>query len=756
MKKTNLLIILALSVLGTALIVGCSSYPTKFGILHGGHIDREHGKPMEGGFYENFDPEAVSLEVVPVEETNPVRTQHILIATVTDAAGNPLEHRRVEWMIAEGSVGSIVEVDESGWYNTRGYKVNNKYAVSHTNRGDHILTRGNTDPSDDIHLKKGQTWCTITSPIEGDTHMIVYSPAIFNWDKHKVFVTKRWNDATWEWPEDATNPIGTKHGLAVKVMRYSDKAPLANVIVNFKIVSGPDARFTPTNKKVVSLKTNTAGIARVTLEQVKPIEGMNTIEMEIIRAQCGECNPPIRLAVGKVTKTWVGPRIGIKKSAPARASVGDQFQYQISVNNPGKARATNVTVTDNLPAGIAYVSSNPRAKVTGQSLSWSLGNLAKGQSKAISVMVRATKTGKFDNCALVKADNGLKADDCAPTVVTAPKLTLTKSGPAEVLICEPINYTVIVTNNGDGLATNVKVTDTLPDGLKTQNGRNTIVINVGTLEPKQGKKLTYTVIAVKKGTYTNTVIAVCDKGLKAEATHKVVVKEPILVLTKTGPAKRYVDRNAAYEITVTNKGDGDARKTVLTDTIPAGTTFVRASGGGTFANGKVQWNLGTLAPNVSKNVSLTLKATRIGTIKNMVTASAKCTDASAEVTTEITGIAAILLEVIDLEDPIEVGTNTTYLITVTNQGSAIGTGIKIVCTLPGQQEYVSGQGPTRPIVEGKTVTFTPLARLAPKAKATYRLVIKGIGTGDTRFKVELYSDQIIIPVMETESTNIYE
>ena len=113
--------VLALFILTS--LLGCSSYPTKFGVLHGGHISREHAKPMEGGYYQDFDPTAATLEVVPVEDTNPVQTQHVLVATVKDASGNFLPNRRVEWMIAEGSVGTIVEADESGWYNTRGYKV---------------------------------------------------------------------------------------------------------------------------------------------------------------------------------------------------------------------------------------------------------------------------------------------------------------------------------------------------------------------------------------------------------------------------------------------------------------------------------------------------------------------------------------------------------------------------------------------------------------------------------------------------------
>ena len=54
------------------------------------------------------------------------------------------------------------------------------------------------------------------------------------------------------------------------------------------------------------------------------------------------------------------------------------------------------------------------------------------------------------------------------------------------------------------------------------------------------------------------------------------------------------------------------------------------------------------------------------------------------------------------------------------------------------------------------VTFAPLARLAPQAKAEYRVIVKGTKAGDVRFKVDLISDQMTSPASETESTHIYE
>jgi len=115
-------------------------------------------------------------------------------------------------------------------------------------------------------------------------------------------------------------------------------------------------------------------------------------------------------------------------------------------------------------------------------------------------------------------------------------------------------------------------------------------------------------------------------------------------------------------------------------------------------------------------------------------------------------IAAILLEVIDLADPIEVGSNETYEITVTNQGSDYSTNIRIACTLEDTMQYISSDGPTKGTCVGKTVTFDSLI----KAATTWKVVVKALRPGDVRFKVEMIEDCLRRPVEETEATNFYE
>lgn len=755
MRNVHVLSAVAVCAFMALALGGCrDAYPHSFTIATGDIIPT-HAKPAEGGYYTNWDPFAVSLELTPVVDVNPVQTQHILIATVRDKDGKPLPNRRVEWMIPEESVGVIVEVDESGWRASRGHKVTNRYAVSHTNNFDHVLTRGNDDPSDDIQLKKGQTWCVITSPVEGTTHMIAYAPGIYNWDKHKVFAQKHWRDVKWEMPPPATNPIDTPHTFTTRVLKHSDGAPLAGYEVTYQIVGGPAASFG--GRQATTVRTDAGGNAAATITQTTPVEGVNDVKVDIVRPAEGGCDPSpaLRVATGKTTKTWIGPKIAITKTAPATALVGDVIDYNITVSNPSQVAAKEVVLSDKLPDGMQYVSSSPQAQVNGSTLWWQLGTLAGGGSSSATIQVKATRTGDFRNCADVAAKYGLSARACADTKVGAAKLTLRKTAPAEVLICEPIPYEFTVTNVGDAAATNVRLSDTLPDGLVFSDDRKAISVDIGTLGPGGSKVLRYTAKATRRGSFTNTATVAGDRGLSAADQATTRVLEPVLTVKKSGPATRFVGQTIRYTIRVANTGDGPARGTVLTDVLPAQAAFVSADNNGSAGNGRVVWNLGDLAPGASRTVGVVLKGTTVGDLENVATAVAQCTEASDKRTTAVRGIPAILLECVDEGDPLEVGSNVRYTITVRNQGSAVGTNVVIRCVLPAQLKFVSATAPVKETVQGQAVTFAPIESLAIGASATYEVVAQGTGVGDVRFKVSLTSNQSREPVEETESTNIY-
>jgi uncharacterized repeat protein (TIGR01451 family) len=75
------------------------------------------------------------------------------------------------------------------------------------------------------------------------------------------------------------------------------------------------------------------------------------------------------------------------------------------------------------------------------------------------------------------------------------------------------------------------------------------------------------------------------------------------VLTTPPPAP---GGNAVFTLTVTNNGPSTATGVVVTDTLPAGLTYVSNSCGATFADPTLTWNVGTLAVSASASCTLTV------------------------------------------------------------------------------------------------------------------------------------------------------
>jgi len=112
-----------------------------------------------------------------------------------------------------------------------------------------------------------------------------------------------------------------------------------------------------------------------------------------------------------------------KTVAPATAAPGTNVVYTLTVTNNGPAGATNVVVTDLLPAGLTYVSDT----CGGANLppwTWNAGTLANGASTSCDVTATVAGTGMLTNAAAVTADN---ADPVSANNAAAANLTVLQS-----------------------------------------------------------------------------------------------------------------------------------------------------------------------------------------------------------------------------------------------------------------------------------------------------------------------------------------
>lgn len=361
--------------------------------------------------------------------------------------------------------------------------------------------------------------------------------------------------------------------------------------------------------------------------------------------------------------------------------------------------------------------------------------------------------GRRYRCVTPKPCSNFYLEDLGPD---KPDLLLVKSAPAEAGTCTPFELKLVYRNVGAVPATQVKLVDRLPDGLKTAAGDTEVTFELGTLAPGQGKEVKLPVTATRAGTFTNVARISCAEGVVVEARAVTTVRAAALALECSAPAQVFAGRPLNVCLTVRNTGDGPENRAVAKLPLPPGVTLVSATEGGTLVDGAVVWEVNSLASGTARELCARLSRRELGPVDFAPTVQGNCgpvvTSACAS---KVVGIAAILLEVVDLEDPIQVGKEVTYEIRVTNQGSATGSNVRLVCTLPASQQFVSGEGVTAVRADGQKITMEPLASLEAKGLATWKLVVKAIAEDDARFEVELASDQFEQVIRENESTQQY-
>lgn len=448
------------------------------------------------------------------------------------------------------------------------------------------------------------------------------------------------------------------------------------------------------------------------------------------------------------------PQLQLRKKAPDEIQVGKPANFQVYVRNNGSAAAHDVRITDQVPEGTRLLSSKPQAKVSGNSLvTWTLGTLEPGEEKSVTLQVMPEAEGEIGSVASVE----FRAEAGARTIATRPQLKLEMSAPKQVLIGEDVVVTLQISNPGTGVATGITLYNNLPSQLKHEAGSE-LEFDVGDLAPRESRQIELTLSAAGAGRLTNLVEARGDGSLSSQAQFGLEVIAPELRVALDGPKRRFLERRAVYALSISNAGTAPAEEVELVSHLPKGMEFVSANNAGHYDEGThaVYWSLAELPEGETGAVELVTMPTEPGRHKIVVegTAARDLSD-QLEETIAVDGLAALVFEVVDVQDPVEVGSEAEYEIRVLNQGTKSASNLMLTAQLPAGLRAMSAEGPTRGSIEGSRVVFEPLNRLAPKADTTFRIRAEGLQAGDQRIRIQLQSDDQRQPVTKEESTLIY-
>ena len=136
------------------------------------------------------------------------------------------------------------------------------------------------------------------------------------------------------------------------------------------------------------------------------------------------------------------PDPSLTMTGPAFSS-GTTLTFTVSYTNPGPGSAGTAVLVDTLPAGLTFLSASPAAIVSGQTVTWNLGNLKPGASGTITITASVAADGTYINQArltfLVSLTPRAVTGSATSTVrdTTPPKTSITSGPGAETHTAEP-------------------------------------------------------------------------------------------------------------------------------------------------------------------------------------------------------------------------------------------------------------------------------------------------------------------------------
>jgi uncharacterized repeat protein (TIGR01451 family)/gliding motility-associated-like protein len=398
---------------------------------------------------------------------------------------------------------------------------------------------------------------------------------------------------------------------------------------------------------------------------------------------------------------------------------GANVTYFIDVSNNGPSNAHNISVVDELPAELSFVSANNSGYYSDGFVYWDIDSIVANTTLRLSLEVQVNSDVEHQteirNIALTYKPDVDDPEDTDTSIVIVGfdyEIYISKiASDTAVFAGEEIDYTISLLNEGDMDLFGLIVEDTLQGNVAFLSASHDAIFANGVVqwniaEIGAGEQIDLTVsVEVGEENENGTLIYnvawlsddYSDNPHSSDTTIVEVISETDLEITKNA-SQSIVNAGSEveYVILVDNRGPGNSYDLVVADTIPEGLTVINISEYGVIDNGVVVWTIPVLPEGNSFTVSFTA-STNARLPHNTAIDNVAYTWSTNSDTVRVETVSTITIN----NDPglsvsknatstqAQIGDTVQYSIEVSNTGYGVASNVYVHDNLPPELTLVS-------------------------------------------------------------------
>ena len=439
--------------------------------------------------------------------------------------------------------------------------------------------------------------------------------------------------------------------------------------------------------------------------------------------------------------------------SPKFVNLNKQAVIKVNLENTGKTDVGQVEFLVALPKFAKLVSATPQpTMVEGQMLQFNLKTFNAKEKRQILLNVVPTERTQIDIATSIRTEN----QQNVLVAVREPKLQALINGPSQTNLGEQVTHEVVITNVGDGIATQVNVQPMFPRNLVQTKAPDSNVIPK--IAPGKSAKIIYYSQAIAPGPAEILAAVSSDDGVESSTANlAMTIFEPTLQVSAIGPKVNFVDRNGIYTINIENKGKVPVTDILVSLNVPEGLKITTISREANVDAEKsiLRWKFDEISAGSVEQIQMMATSEKEGDLVcNISVDSHETAEKQIKLATRVTTRANMSVALKNNSGPVQVGGKAIFAVELKNDGSRQAVDVNVKVELPASLRLVPDDS-QKVSISGNTVTFIE-PQIGPGRNVSFQFSAIGVEAGEHVVRTETQIEGSARRVIAEDTIFVYD